>query len=593
LPSSPSAPSENAANDKKEPQKVTAEGGAAVAKQSVKSSVLLAAGNFIETVVLVVAALIIARLLGPSGYGLFTLALTVPLFLYQLVDFGVMYAIQRNAAYHLSKGEEAIARRMTKNGILFILISGLAFSAVCFFGAGFFSSYVLHRPGLALYLDVGSVLVVSEAVFAAVTVAFLGWGSANYTSGLNVSQAAFKLLLAPLLIVLGFGVLGAVEGHVLSYLIGAIIGMATIYFLKLRMRTKPKMPAPSAASLGRAEPAAAEIGPSPPKISPAGLVAKDSALASFVKDVKQMVGYGIPIYAANGLTQFAGTTFIFFLLSGFVPNDTIGFYQAAFNVSTGIATLSLAISFSLFSAFSSLDALSADVRMPFRYSVKYVSLVLMPVMFFAIGAASPLTVVFYGRRYAEAGNLLSYLEISYLPWAFGLTVFPSFFNGIGKPRMTLMLQLVGAIVIFFLAPLLEYDGFGVLGAIYSLVASTIAATGVGAYLAKRYTDSTIDYVAAARIFLASDISFVAIYFLQQVLAKPDVVALLLDFVAFFGLYLTIGPILRTVSLEDFDRLRSSMTSLGFLQRPLDLVLRYEIFMFRKTSFLARTRSEIN
>jgi stage V sporulation protein B len=558
-----------------------------VAKQSVRSSFLLTVSNFIEAVVLAVASLIIARLLGPSNFGVFSLALTVPIFLSLFVDFGAVYSIQRDAAYYVSRGDIAIARRKTKNAILFILFLGLVFSAACFFGASFFAS-LLHRSDLAPYIEISSALVISQGIFTAVTLGLLGWGATGYTSAINISQAVVKLILAPLLIILGFGVLGAVTGHVLSYVFAAVFSLVAIYFLKLREGAKiPRVPVLFDSNTVQGSNSLAK------PISGAGISKSRSSqdfkikrsfvssLSSFTVDSKEMMRCGMSAFVANSLSQFASITFVLIVLSAFVPNLIIGYYQAAYNIAQGILLVSTAIGYSIFTAFSSLEGLKADVHSAYTYYVKYISLVLIPVVLFSIGASNALIATLYGDNYVPAGVLLSLLALSYLPSALGQTVFASFFNGIGKTKFTLLLRFTSSIIVFILAPAFELVGLGVGGVIYSLIVANLGSTLIGVYLARHYTNSHIDLQAGARIFFVSDISFLAIYVLQTVTHLTHGQTLIIDFVVFFGLYLTLLPMLRAIDLKDFERLKSSTDSLGYMSKPFNLILSYEIYLTKK------------
>jgi len=66
-----------------------------VAEDSVRGGFFLFAGNASQLVVLAVASIVIARLLGPEDYGLYSLSLVVPSILAGLVDFGIVSALIR------------------------------------------------------------------------------------------------------------------------------------------------------------------------------------------------------------------------------------------------------------------------------------------------------------------------------------------------------------------------------------------------------------------------------------------------------------------------------------------------------------------
>jgi len=66
-----------------------------IAKESARGGYYLFVGNTLSTGILTVASIIIARLLGPNDYGLFSLTIAVPSLFIGLVDFGITSAITR------------------------------------------------------------------------------------------------------------------------------------------------------------------------------------------------------------------------------------------------------------------------------------------------------------------------------------------------------------------------------------------------------------------------------------------------------------------------------------------------------------------
>ncbi len=554
----------------------------AIARQSVKSSVVLSSGYILQVVFAVAASLIIARLLGPEGYGVFSLTITLSILFAIFVDFGAIYAIQHNAAYYLARGELATARRMTKNAIIFTLLTGSGLSLASFLLASPLATFVLHRASLTPYVQISSPLILSQAVLTAVTLAFIGWRSPAYTTTLNIMQAALKLVLAPTLILLSFGVIGAITGHVLSYAVAATVGIILIFYAKLRTKKSAGQTVTATIPIASNDKVEANNGSSVESASRSQL--QGSGFHLFISDVKEITSYGIPAYVGNGVYQFATASFVLFLLSAFVPDIAIGYYAAAYNAAQPILMVGNAIGLSLFAAFSSFDGLKADASTPFRHAVTYVSLVLMPMIMFAIGASRAIITTFYGSNYAPAATIFAYLALSYLPAALGLTIFPAFFNGIGRTRLTLAVQMASSTIVFTIAPLFEVFGFGISGVIYALILASIVAVVVGIYLARHYTHSRVDFRVVARIFVASDLSLIAIYLLGLVLGHlSHLETLALDFIIFFGLYLTLIPILRTISLDDYARIEASTSSLGFLKKPIRLLLRYEKYLVEKSS----------
>ena len=60
-----------------------------VARESVRGGFYLFLGNFLSTLISAIAIIVIARLLGPSDYGLYNISLIIPSLLVLFTDLGV------------------------------------------------------------------------------------------------------------------------------------------------------------------------------------------------------------------------------------------------------------------------------------------------------------------------------------------------------------------------------------------------------------------------------------------------------------------------------------------------------------------------
>ena len=191
-----------------------------IARRSTRGSFALFAGNFLTTAVSFVAITIIARLLGPSQYGVYTLSILIPSILLNFLGFGVSSGITRYAAYHLSQQRPDLAKRMTINGVVFLILFGAVLTGVSYVSAGFLSSVVLHRPEISSSVQLASLIIFAQAVFQASISALLGWSYMGDISITNVFQSILRLAIAVPLVVFGFAVFGALVGYVLSVALG-------------------------------------------------------------------------------------------------------------------------------------------------------------------------------------------------------------------------------------------------------------------------------------------------------------------------------------------------------------------------------------
>lgn len=508
---------------------------------------MLFAGNFGATGVLALAVILIARLLGPADFGTYTLALVIPGFLSIFLGFGVNTAVIRYTAYDISQGRVDEAKRFTLNAIRFLWLSGAAFTLLELVLAGPLAAVLIHRPELAPYVQLVSLTVLSSMFLNTISTTAIGWNQFSLSALSNVATGFVKLIAAPLLIIAGFGVTGALAGHILAYLAGGIFGTGILYFAKLR----------GAKGEGK-----------------------------FISDLRILIGFGLPLYAGQLVLSLA-TYLVMFILAFITSNTVYGYYQAASNFIVPITLISSALTTSLFPAFATFDGVRGDTKAAFRHAYRFVAFLITPVIFFILATAQPLVHVLYGYSYNGSVPFLELLSFAYLPVAFGYTVHPAFFNGFNKPKLTMILQLVGGAVLAIAAPLLSLTlNLGVNGLIYSLFLSFFAAWAAGTYFADRYMDARLDLKANGAILLASFAAFIVAYALP-LSSTSNVVTIVANLTVFVPIYLTLTPFLRAVKEGDLEIMRHALSGLGPLSRVIGIVLEYEEFILS----LGRTQGD--
>ncbi|MDH2899449.1 MAG: oligosaccharide flippase family protein [archaeon] len=529
-----------------------------VARQSIGSTFIVTFGNIVYAVVLAITSLIIARLLGPAAYGVYGLVLAIPLFLQLLAGVGVQPASTRYSSYYISRGNITNARRMTKNAILFSTLTGLVLTFLSVIFSGSMSSTFLHRPEITLYVELASISIIGQVLFNFQTGAFVSWGIPTQYAVWNTIQAVLKLIVSVLLVLLGLGVLGALWGFDISYLLGGSFGIIALYVMKLRNHTDSEK---------------------------TGLRAMTWSLGIFAKDVSEMVRYGLPDYAGYIILMFSQQPILIIILSIIASNTIIGYYSAATNIASGLTLIVGSLAPVFFATFARLDGMKSDTGNAFSYAVKYISYFLIPVFIFLMASSNLVIEIIYGRTYLPASYYLELLMLGYLPLAFGQAVLSSFFNGVGKTRLTMYMALIESLAT--LAPafiLIIWLKLGVNGLLYSIIISNIAPTVFGLYIADKYLRARADYINLLKILVISIICYGFVYLLASFVftdVSNFVLALasfLVELLVFLGLYLTLVPLFRAIGSEDISRLKTTSHGQRVLSRFLHPILNYENFL---------------
>ena len=516
-----------------------------IAKQSARGSVVLFAGNLLATVIAAAASIVIARLLGPGDFGLYSLALVMPALLQLLTHFGTRTAVTRYVAHHLILGEVELARRFAQSAIIFSLMAGSLMALVNYLAASWVASALLQRPELAPYIALASIYLLGQSMVLNVIAVATGWNAMGQASFANILQSGLKLAIAPALILVGFGVSGAVLGHALSFILGGSISAVILFATKVKL-----------------------VG---------------ERFGYFVADTKELLKFGFEPFL-GGLLAGLATFYVSVILAVVTVghNEVVGYYSAATNLTIPLSLLASATGAALYPAFTSLHGMKADTSQALAMSLKYVSFLIGPVIFFLIAASREMIYAFYGPSYVGVSGYLALLALAYTPIVIGQTILPNFFLGIGRPRLTFIATGVAALVLFVVAPLLSiYGGLGVDGLIIGLLASNGTIAGVGLYLVSRHRLGR----AGWRSLLGTVGASVAA--MAVCLAIPPVghhiIMLAVKMVLFGGVYLTLAPLLGAVDLADVDRLEESFAEVPVVGTLVSPFVRYVRALVRRRS----------
>ena len=351
-----------------------------IAKDATKGTLYLFLGDASSTAVLAMGSIIIARLLGAGDYGLYALVLSVPAFMGGLTAVGTDEALIRFLAKLKAEGKPKLAAHVLKLGLAFRMIMGGIASLICLLFADFFAAYLLNRPELTIYIKIVSFYILFQVLFDSVSSAFIGLDRMERSAQIMVLMSFTRLSVAPLLILLGYGIAGGVTGNVLAYAVAAVIGLLAIL---------------------------------------AGPYRKLSLSPNFGNEdsfgLRPLISYGFPLYLGS-LLYALQSEFQSILLAYFTSNYVIGnFAVAVLLPGTLVGVICSPATSALFPAFSKLNPKTQpeQLRRFFSLSAKYTSLIALPVSMVTIVLSKQLVYLIYGVGYQLAPMLLSLYAISF------------------------------------------------------------------------------------------------------------------------------------------------------------------------------------
>jgi len=492
-----------------------------------------------------ISVILIARLLGPSQYGVYSLAFVVPAIFVSLADFGVSPALTRFTASLRAEQKSSKVARMISSGILFTsFTSALAF-AVAYGTAGPLAAIVLHRADIGFLVAAASIVIIFQGLWYLSYNGLVGLDSMERSATITVLRDLVKTALCPLLIVAGFGIFGAMGGQIAAWMLSAFLG---VYFL-LQNRL----------SLGQDR--------------------EKLTIKAFKEDIRTMTGFGIPLY----LGTLLGTVFVQYqtiVLAFFTSNAEIGNFEAALSFGTFIGVVATPITLAIFPAFSKLDLQTRkqDLRTVFDHSIRYTTLLIVPVAVIIAVLSTSLIQIIYGNAYTSAPAYLSVYAGVYLLTAIGSQVNGAFLSGVGKTKDCFKVSAVQVASFIPLGPLMT-SLLGVTGLLIALILASLMSTTFSLHLARVY-GMGIDFRASARIVAAALTAALPTLPIVYFSPLPNLLNVLTAGAIYLSLYLTVAPLCGAIGREDIEVLGPILSRIRALNPVVRLILAHENRMLR-------------
>ena len=509
-----------------------------IARKAARGGLFLFIGNASSTVILAVGAILVARLLGPFSYGLYTLAVAIPLLLVALADVGMNYALVRLPARLRSEGDHARANRLVKLGFLLKIAISTAASIVCYAGSTVIASIVLNRPELTPFIQLASLMIVFQAIYDATNNIFIGQDLMQYSASIQILQATLKGAIAPVLVFVGLGITGAIWGYVLALAAAGLTGATLLFTRHVR-------------SSGRATNQASV-------------------------ELSTMLGYGLPLYAAAILSVFL-TQYQNIVLAHFASNVEVGNFGATWTFVTFMAILSYPITTAMFPMFSKMDPKDqrSDLARGFVLAVKYTSLLMIPASVAVMVFSRNLIYLTFGSGYTLAPQYLVLLAALYLLTAISYLVIGNFLSGIADTRTVLKMSVVTLAVYLPLGPALA-TLWGPFGLLIAFILSIATSTVHGLRQTSVKHDARPDLRASGRILLSAlGAAAPTLGLIHLDGMGVGVVNLVVGGLLYLGVYLTLAPILGAVGKQDILNLRTLLGGTRIVAVLVNPVFDYE------------------
>ncbi|MBA2240282.1 MAG: polysaccharide biosynthesis protein [Solirubrobacterales bacterium] len=385
-----------------------------------RNTVFAFATQVITAVFTAAITVYLVRALGPAGFGVFTLAVSIGGLLRRPSDVGTTQSAARFVAEH--HGDTVGVTGVLGMALPMRMLTAGAIGVVLFALAGPISS-LYNTPELAWPLRAVAISFVGQSVMRFVVVIFVAMRRTSSGFWLVFSESATEFTATVALVLLGGGAAGAAFGRAAGYTLGAVLGV----FLLGRL-------------LGRSP----LIGTGPSPVSR-----------------REFVSYaGSMFVVAGAFSVFAALDVL--LIGAFLGTAAVGVFSAPMRLITFLGFLGLAVAQGVAPRLARHPGQRPQVRALER-AIRYVLVVQGMLIPLITVWAEPIVELALGSEFSESiGILRGLAPYLFLTGIAPLLVAPLNYMGEGRRRIPVA---IGAVLLNLVVDVILIPELGILGAV--------------------------------------------------------------------------------------------------------------------------------
>jgi len=522
-------------------------------KDFVQSSYILMMGFLISSIISSIGTIIIIRLITIEEYSLLNISYGIPAILIVFGELGLNYASTHFIAKSIKENNYKEVRDVIRINLIIKTTIALIFSILVVLYSAYIAIeiYQVNDTRLILLIQIGAIGVFARIMLEAMSSFYLGGLNVKMVQIGSILQTSLRTILSIAFVILGYTFIGPMLGFVLSPLIVAFI---YLFFLKKTFykdkREKEKI-----------------------------------NLQEFYK----MIHYGYPLLFLSAVASIQLPLYTYLLtVSGYIIE--VGFLNVAIVSASLIGILKKSISFTIFPIFSKYDWDNENERERkklveyFRFSIKFGTLLIVPVSIFLIVVCIDLFPIIYGERYREASPFISGYILIFLLVSFGSLSIPAFFNGQKDTKNVLYIRLVELISIFLISIVL-IPQFGAIGLIYGIFLGTIISVLFGNILIRvKYGNVLFKNIKnIIGIFsiavMVGFLTFLLYHFLNILIETHGIlitiIKLTIFLVFYISLFLILLGIFSLITVEELDFFEKSFAKFPAISKIIMFLSKVE------------------
>lgn len=497
-------------------------------------------GKMIGFLITAITFVIVTRLLGPSNYGLYTLAFGFAAFIDGFGNFGITSYFGRYVPkFSYLKDKEGVANVIVA-GYSVLLLLALALTIIGLLASGYVANVLLKSHNIAVStLMIASLyiffLVAANTSITALVSLYKGKLGAAVTLAIDIVQ----LISCSSLVVLGYGVNGAVSGILIGYMVGAAFGVYYVFKIVI-FDTKIKIKMPSK------------------------------------KEIKQVLTFSVPL-GMNTFLNSGVVNFSTLFLGLYATASQLGNYGAALK---GLAFASVAydpINTALLPIFSSTKETKGkrNISDAFNNILNYSLIISLPLLIYIAVFSTQGISLLISNAYSNAPFYLTLMAIGSAVSILGFFLSSIIISG-EYTKKILFYNVIETIpqvaVLLILVPMKGFIG-GPVGTIISIYfVASIAADILFSYAAEKLFKLRLDYWKITRIFLANLV--LGLVMALALFINHAVLTLVSGFLLMVISYPLILVMLNVIKGKDLEDIKKIGTDIPRFKGLINILVRY-------------------
>ncbi len=393
----------------------------------------LLVGKVLSVMLTALSLILLARLLDPSGYGVYTVAIGFAALLGAAAPFGISTYLSKYLAEAGAKRENLAISKAITDGYFIIFIVAAIFAIMGLLMSGYASHYIFTTSNVpTIDLVIASLTVFFSVIFGISYSALVGLGRGRDASIVTVLTSLIQLVVGVGLVLLGYGVYGALVGLLAGDIVSFFVSNYMVYAdVKKRFGFK--------------------------------FTKLDK------RHITDILKFSLPVATNNLLSSSGINNFAVLLLGAFAASTVLGNYGIAFKGFNLMVIFYGTVTTVLLPAISKALTKTNDSKRAYEIynkSMLYSIALSLPVMIFIGVFSGPIVSIFISKSYTTAPLYLTLIAGGVILDFIGLYA-ASFFTAGGKVYSIMKYSLISTFIevlsLFVLVPL-----FGAIGVIIAV-----------------------------------------------------------------------------------------------------------------------------